>query len=709
MKFRIVKPSEKEIEEESKKWRFHTEENKKCIICGSNFNYGFKKTKCCTLCKVIITCSLCGKEFEYIFATSGREYYNDLELKRKIINNDDNIKDIKLYCPECVKKYNPGLCSICKKENKYRDGANRGRDSYYQENSDYRKYDVDPEAIGCDCSHNFYLKHNSSEKMRKVSSENAIKYLVPITSTYKYGGLCNVCHKYNKLLDIAGRGTDEKEWISNEEIYSLIIPGKLIVSKGDTCGCSCSKKAYKIIGTKSAETKMIPGICAGCGRDTRKDDPPTGRTVACLCDKCQAKIAKRSHKVRKEKYDNGEIEYYCLFDNPIWRTFNLDIPCNDRCKFINNCDQKDCLKNIRGWCEKSINSNGALDPLWRIFNLKIPCSKFCNRIDKCLDTIKNNALKNKWGYCPIGIHGGIPNFIVENSVKTYKGIPVDYLAKQILNETLDINDFPGFNIRLGRVCYGTIDILTDETIYLQQNFQTMDGVRYYKNEPIEVVIAKLESGEYNTTEDCPGWNKRFGRWHYGTVDILAGDVHILNRNNFEIVDGVTYSLNKLTGEYVPWNIVTEKAFDRLQHVNPSEEERDFIKDEGFERFPIINNTDDPDMWNREQTDKALCEAGYGWIVYIKLFLGHPFIGGKTGTRAVSNSPIDFDFKVYDENDLLNPDYSGAGRTFIKQMFGLECKYTDHKYVLVKGGFKNEKEALEYEHYILNKYDYLFAN
>ena len=122
---------------------------------------------------------------------------------------------------------------------------------------------------------------------------------------------------------------------------------------------------------------------------------------------------------------------------------------------------------------------------------------------------------------------------------------------------------------------------------------------------------------------------------------------------------------------------------------------------GFVMEPIIKINDK--TWSRVLTDKYLLDKGYGWICYIKLFQGKPFICGKTGTRLVSKSEIDFDFLVGTENDITR---SGIGRRYIRESYP-DVKYTDFDYVLIKG-CKSEEEALKLEEKIQVKYN-LFSS
>lgn len=289
MRYKIIKPSEDEIKNESLKFRFHSEE-KQCVICHSSFNYGFLKTKTCGLCKLLVKCDLCEEWFEYKFSISGRGYYFDKELIQNIIFK--NTHHIKLNCFSCIEKSNPGLCSVCKVKNVFRDGSNRGRSE-------------------CSCSSIWYQKHNSSEIMRKASSRNAIKYLAPLREKYKNGGNCVICDTYNDILDQCGRGKTH---------------------------CECSKESYKKIGIKQIAYMPIrtaPGICGVCSRDTKNDNPPTKRTAACVCMKCQSVIALKASKLIKVQILSGKRKYWPgsvdsnFFENKWCKKCDKETPHNE--------------------------------------------------------------------------------------------------------------------------------------------------------------------------------------------------------------------------------------------------------------------------------------------------------------------------------------------------------------------------------------------
>ena len=92
------------------------------------------------------------------------EYFEILEIRSRKITNE---KHYHSYCYRKTEEYaemrrnamqknkGEGKCSVCGKWNKHRDQNQRGKDGI--------------ENNGCNCSGEFYKKHNSSEKMVKLS------------------------------------------------------------------------------------------------------------------------------------------------------------------------------------------------------------------------------------------------------------------------------------------------------------------------------------------------------------------------------------------------------------------------------------------------------------------------------------------------------------------------------------------------------------
>ena len=507
---------------------------KECKECHNIF-IGTKNEKYCKNCLKEAKCCECGKNLRY-----------------KIVKSDDS----KRYCNICksrkAKEMNQasGLCTTCGKYNLFRDQNGRGRDIDYGNGKWITKEDIvirvkdknnsigyklitikKGTICGCSCSKDFYNKHNSSNKMKEQTRELGLKQ-GPITIT-----------NYNK-------SEKHKETAS-----------KIMTERSGAIDCP----------KHGRQDKSFNGMCLKCINEAKDYEKQRENAIDNYLNSLNTKNPIPWPQFVSIIYERNGKKYY--------KEFELTSLCNDILDKTKNIEDFPGL-NIRR-CKK--------------------CGKeSVHYLTTCLTCGEINKLS-----------GGKPNFEIRDNVKTYKGIPVDYLAGQILNKEVDINDYPGFeircgrvcyrtidiltdepiyldynfnivngvkyykntpvkeivegflnntlnindypefNIRLGKICYSTYDVLTDEIIYLNQNFQIMDGVRFYKNEPVEIVIKKLESGEYNTTEDCPGWNKRFGEWYYGTINVLTGEVTILNNSIFEIHNNVKYIYDSSIGDYVP--------------------------------------------------------------------------------------------------------------------------------------------------------------
>lgn len=86
-------------------------------------------------------------------------------------------------------------------------------------------------------------------------------------------------------------------------------------------------------------------------------------------------------------------------------------------------------------------------------------------------------------------------------------------------------------------------------------------------EPVQQIVDRLQDGTYQLSE-FPGWNVRFGKYCYGMRDVLSDEIYPLSESNFMQKD-VLYCLNRSTGQYEPWesmkasfmkNVVTSEEF-----------------------------------------------------------------------------------------------------------------------------------------------------
>ena len=287
------------------------------------------------------------------------------------------------------------------------------------------------------------------------------------------------------------------------------------------------------------------------------------------------------------------------------------------------------------------------------------------------------------------------NFHIENDVKMYKDKVLSVLVEDILSGKEDNSEYPGFSIRYNHVCYNGRDVLTDEFLPINSFFTTIDDILYYKQEPVEDIVNGLLDGT-KSFNDYPNFNNRFGRICYGTTDLLTEEVIKFDKSLFTVKDNVEFCLN-FEGKYEVAEEFFTKYEERMKNEIIAEAIQELIDEEGFNLEPIICDQNS-ETWSRSRTDKYLCDKGYGWLTYVKLLDGKPFIVGKTSTQLVSASQIDFDFLVGDRESKR---YCGLGREFVRRTQpGRE--YTDFDKVLVKG-FETEEEALDFEAYIYEKY------
>ena len=629
-----------------------------CKSCNKTFYSSSNTTLYCDDCLEHKTCHDCGGQTE------------DLYLK-----TDHHIH----LCNKCSSKYSRvciNTCKICGKEFI----ATSNRRLYCD---DCLKY---PKCSEC----------GQTIKGKYITINDNGKYFCSKTCANKYNakirrapGNCIICGKYNNSRDALGQGLE----------------------------CGCSKKH----SLEVYKNNQKPGKCSSCGKYSEVRDR------LARCPKCTKQWYLKHNNTETMKLAAAKNGNDNLCSHPNFITKN-------NVKFYKDkeVDQlvtdilsgKEDINNYPGFdirydnhiCYLGVDiQSGEFLPLRGNFHV-INGVKFYKdkEINKLVDDLLSGKedINNYPGFdirygdhvCYFGVDiqndellSLQGNFHTVNGTKFYKNKEINQLVDDLLSGKEDINDYYGFDIKLGRVTYNNIDVLTHEKILFESNFQVKDDVKYYKNEPVEKIISKLESGEYDT-KDFPGWNKRFGYWCYHTEDILTSDKIILTGSNFQVKDNVEYILDHSTDQYVLKDKFFKQLNDRLKSQDVNSELKKFIN-LGFTLEPII--TIDDSNWNRNQTDRYLSDQGYGWITYIKLFEGKPFIVGKTGTRKVSKSPIDFDFKVYNENDLNDLNYSGQGRRFIREYYP-NIKFTDFDKILIKN-FDSETEALKYEDYIAKTY------
>lgn len=170
-------------------------------------------------------------------------------------------------------------------------------------------------------------------------------------------------------------------------------------------------------------------------------------------------------------------------------------------------------------------------------------------------------------------------------------------------------------------------------------------------------------------------------------DIIT-DEKILYKNGsspLQVRDGVEFVHLPEIGDFLKENYF-DKLKSEINQKNSNNEIEKLINEDGFVKEPIVKVG--KNIWLRKLTDKRLFDKGYGWICYIKLFHNKPFIVGKTGTSAVHDSMVDFDFIIGDSDDLAR---NGLGRQFLREKYPNE-NYMDYDYVLCKN-FLTEHDCL----------------
>ena len=223
------------------------------------------------------------------------------------------------------------------------------------------------------------------------------------------------------------------------------------------------------------------------------------------------------------------------------------------------------------------------------------------------------------------------NFIEINGIKYYR-IKDDngyhYEKFEDILQKLDSGEynsdnFPGFNKRYCKKCgcevwHYRIECLVCGTVNKlasgggRPNKIICNGVRFWKGEPAEELVRDLLSGKKSINNYKP-LEIRFGNHVcYKGKDILTDEAYLLNNGNIAIVDNVEYVYDRRIGKYVEANYFYSEYVESIKNLGDIDSlVQKFIYEEGFNLEPIINNTNDPDMWNRDLTDNYLVSRDYG--------------------------------------------------------------------------------------------------
>lgn len=112
--WRIIKPSQDELDARYKFMLRHSKREKACKICGSHFKHGNQNSMLCGCCKIISVCPVCDKEFEVVLDRySGKAQKN---IVNSILNNENLDVMCSKSCSNMSRK-SFGECPHCGKEN----------------------------------------------------------------------------------------------------------------------------------------------------------------------------------------------------------------------------------------------------------------------------------------------------------------------------------------------------------------------------------------------------------------------------------------------------------------------------------------------------------------------------------------------------------------------------------------------------------------
>lgn len=289
------------------------------------------------------------------------------------------------------------------------------------------------------------------------------------------------------------------------------------------------------------------------------------------------------------------------------------------------------------------------------FKNKIKCNNTCNKLNdtKC----DKSCLKNIYGLCKekqIEMSGmKLPNFITKNNVRYYKNIEVREFAQKILNHELNISDYPGINIRYGRVCYGTEDILTSEKLIKNNsNFEEKDDVLYFYN---------------RTNQDYVSWEE-----------------YKLKFSRMRTTSEINHFIKKLKS----LEIFQPKSMGPVDSYD---------LDDTIKLYPTFRSQKSNDWTGAKGAfEQSLVDNNVNWFCYIKFYIDRndnirPLVVGKSGSLNVNNNGSDVSFST-DIND-------GPARKFLNDE---NLQWDKTQILIIKA--KSERQALFYEWKIADVYE-----
>lgn len=123
------------------------------------------------------------------------------------------------------------------------------------------------------------------------------------------------------------------------------------------------------------------------------------------------------------------------------------------------------------------------------------------------------------------------------------------------------------------------------------------------------------AGEGNI-EDYPGFDIRLGRVCYHNIDVLTNEKILLQGRNFCLRDGIEFVLNKLTGQYEPWESF-KSNFQKQSKITGDVVIRKLIDVEGFhwQNTYIIQKS--PENCGHASFDQDLYDQCVTYFVYVQ--------------------------------------------------------------------------------------------
>lgn len=191
----------------------------KSLSNSDKFQYKFNEDSSQLFC----ICDYCGEYFE-ILEIRSRKITNEKHYHSSCYRKTEEYAEMRRNAMK--KNKGEGKCSVCGKWNKHRDQNQRGKDGL--------------ENKGCNCSGEFYKKHNSSEKMVQlsISKLEELNKDPDRLKDLQYGKE-QKC-KHGNIF----RAHTEEELKSKCEASCYCRNCNILLSK-DKLGCLCDKCYYK--------------------------------------------------------------------------------------------------------------------------------------------------------------------------------------------------------------------------------------------------------------------------------------------------------------------------------------------------------------------------------------------------------------------------------------------------------------------------------